>query len=252
LILEYIQLSIDYTISYPWFCPFTFFSATNHFVRFMYSYNIHNRLKDRGEEGRLTCYNILQLKKTKTMEPRKPVQNLTETINSLQGRKAHFTSSWVKSVCDIIRNLRSEGPSIELKSANPKTSDSFRNKDDDLGSAISKIKGESFLFHVCRCIPVCRCVCLHMHVKISPSLKITVYANAYQFSCPVNRWTGCLNSQHKSTEYSEKAGLKWFSGLERLVIFNWNYLLLCRLKVWFCNAKWPRKSIAFFQIINFE
>ncbi|XP_062172990.1 kinesin-like protein KIN-14T isoform X2 [Alnus glutinosa] len=82
------------------------------------------------------------LKKTKTMEPRKPVQNLTETINSLQGRKAHFTSSWVKSVCDIIRNLRSEGPSIELKSANPKTSDSFRNKDDDLGSAISKIKDE--------------------------------------------------------------------------------------------------------------
>ena len=99
------------------------------------------------------------------MEPRKPVQNLTETINSLLGRKAHFTSSWVKSVCDIIRSQQSKGPSIELKSANLKTSDSFGNKDDDLGGAISKIEGKSFLFHVCRCIPVCRCLCLHMHVK---------------------------------------------------------------------------------------
>ncbi|KAK7857564.1 kinesin-like protein kin-14t [Quercus suber] len=74
------------------------------------------------------------------MESKKSVQNLSKTIHSLLGLKARFTSTWVKSVCDIIRNLPPEGPSIELKSANLKTSDSSGNK--DLDSAISKINDE--------------------------------------------------------------------------------------------------------------
>ncbi|XP_050277519.1 kinesin-like protein KIN-14T [Quercus robur] len=74
------------------------------------------------------------------MESKKSVQKLSNTIHSLLGLKARFTSTWVKSVCDIIRNLPPEGPSIELKSANLKTSDSSGNK--DLDSAISKINDE--------------------------------------------------------------------------------------------------------------
>ncbi len=92
------------------------------------------------------------------MESRKSVQNLAGTIHSLLGLKARFTSSWVKSVCEIVRNLPSEGPPIDLKSANFKTSDSCSNKDDELDTAISKIKGKSLFFsffHVCRCILVC-------------------------------------------------------------------------------------------------
>lgn len=80
------------------------------------------------------------------MEARKSVQNLAEKIHSLLGLKAHFTSSWVKSVCDIIRHLPSEGPSIDLKAENSKASVSFGNKEDDLASEISKIKGKSFVF----------------------------------------------------------------------------------------------------------
>ncbi|KAL4612030.1 hypothetical protein ACB092_08G169400 [Castanea dentata] len=74
------------------------------------------------------------------MESKKSVRNLSDTIHSLLGLKARFTSTWVKSVCDIVRNLPPEGPSIELKSANLKTSDSSGNK--DLDSAISKINDE--------------------------------------------------------------------------------------------------------------
>ncbi|KAG2675315.1 hypothetical protein I3760_13G177600 [Carya illinoinensis] len=81
-------------------------------------------------------------KRTKAMEARKSVQNLAEKIHSLLGLKAHFTSSWVKSVCDIIRHLPSEGPSIDLKAENSKASVSFGNKEDDLASEISKIKDE--------------------------------------------------------------------------------------------------------------
>lgn len=78
------------------------------------------------------------------MESKKSVQNLSNTIHSLLGLKARFTSTWIKSVCDIVRNLPPEGPSIELKYANLKTSDSSGNK--DLDGAISKINGKSFLY----------------------------------------------------------------------------------------------------------
>ncbi|CAH8390674.1 unnamed protein product [Eruca vesicaria subsp. sativa] len=37
----------------------------------------------------------------------RPVGNLPETIHSLIGLKYHFTSSWVKSVCDISKNVSS-------------------------------------------------------------------------------------------------------------------------------------------------
>lgn len=101
----------------------------------------------RSEEGRLTFDNALEPKMTKAMDARKSVQNLAETIRSLLGLKAHFTSSWVKSVCDIVRHLPSEGGAcIDLKAENSKTSVSFGNKEDDLANAISKIKGKSFVF----------------------------------------------------------------------------------------------------------
>ncbi|XP_022753510.1 kinesin-like protein KIN-14T isoform X2 [Durio zibethinus] len=57
------------------------------------------------------------------MNSRKSVQNLKETIHSLLGFKSHLTSTWAKSVCDIIKNLPHEG--------------STRNKNDE-----SKIKEE--------------------------------------------------------------------------------------------------------------
>jgi len=95
------------------------------------------------------------------MESKKSVQKLSSTIHSLLGLKARFTSTWVKSVCDIIRNLPPEGPSIELKSANLKTSHSSGNK--DLDSAISKINGNSFLLmysdvSLCATVHACRCM----------------------------------------------------------------------------------------------
>ncbi|XWS71073.1 hypothetical protein CRYUN_Cryun03dG0105700 [Craigia yunnanensis] len=39
------------------------------------------------------------------MNSKKSIQNLGETIHSLLGFKSHLTSTWVKSVCDIIKNL---------------------------------------------------------------------------------------------------------------------------------------------------
>ncbi|CAN6931961.1 unnamed protein product [Brassica oleracea] len=37
----------------------------------------------------------------------KPVKNLPETIHSLLGTKSHLTSAWVKSVCNIVKNVSS-------------------------------------------------------------------------------------------------------------------------------------------------
>ncbi|XVE70343.1 hypothetical protein DITRI_Ditri10aG0065000 [Diplodiscus trichospermus] len=39
------------------------------------------------------------------MNSKKSIQKLGETIHSLLGFKSHLTSTWVKSVCDIIQNL---------------------------------------------------------------------------------------------------------------------------------------------------
>ncbi|KAJ4846191.1 hypothetical protein Tsubulata_049726 [Turnera subulata] len=70
------------------------------------------------------------------MDSRKSVGNLTETLHSLLGLKAHLTSNWVKSVCDIVRNLPPER-SIDLRPES--TVDST---DDDPATAIAKIKDE--------------------------------------------------------------------------------------------------------------
>ncbi|KAJ0230371.1 Kinesin-like protein KIN-14T [Hirschfeldia incana] len=41
------------------------------------------------------------------MRRSKPVKNLPETIHSLLGTKSHLTSAWVKSVCNIVKNVSS-------------------------------------------------------------------------------------------------------------------------------------------------
>ncbi|OMO81077.1 hypothetical protein CCACVL1_12626 [Corchorus capsularis] len=64
------------------------------------------------------------------MNSKKSIQNLGETIHSLLGLKSHLTSTWVKSVCDIIKKLPHEG-SID------------NNKDEEeSAAAISMIKEE--------------------------------------------------------------------------------------------------------------
>ncbi|KAF2580732.1 hypothetical protein F2Q68_00006935 [Brassica cretica] len=51
----------------------------------------------------------------------KPVQNLPETIHSLIGLKSHLTSSWVKSVSNIAKNVSS---SSEISSTSKDEDDS--------------------------------------------------------------------------------------------------------------------------------
>lgn len=71
------------------------------------------------------------------MESRKSFHNLVESINSLLGLKKNLTSTWVESVCNIIKHLP---PSDE-----PSTSSSDNNKDYDLISTVPKIQGR-FIF----------------------------------------------------------------------------------------------------------
>lgn len=56
------------------------------------------------------------------VETRNSVQNLARTIHSLLGFKAHLTSNWVSSVCDIIKSLptrKSPGdPETKLETRN--------------------------------------------------------------------------------------------------------------------------------------
>lgn len=71
------------------------------------------------------------------MDPRKSVHKLDETIHSLLGLKSHLTSSWVKSVCDIIKSLPYEISHSET------IRDSLEKKDDDMSSLIPNIEGKS-------------------------------------------------------------------------------------------------------------
>ncbi|GLU19622.1 hypothetical protein SLE2022_358610 [Rubroshorea leprosula] len=68
----------------------------------------------------------------KNMDSKKPIRNLTDTIHSLLGVKSHLTSAWVKSVCDIIKNLPHERSRTDVG----------KSKDDKSGTDISKIKEE--------------------------------------------------------------------------------------------------------------
>ncbi|KAK9273189.1 hypothetical protein L1049_017996 [Liquidambar formosana] len=78
------------------------------------------------------------------MESRKSVRNLVESLHSLLGFKAHFTSSWVNSVCDIIKNLPSEVPPDDCTSTpgNFEKTGSHHIEAGDLGTVISKIEDE--------------------------------------------------------------------------------------------------------------
>ncbi|KAF5748853.1 hypothetical protein HS088_TW04G00813 [Tripterygium wilfordii] len=74
-------------------------------------------------------------------DPRRSVRNLAETIHSLLGVKAHVTSTWVKSVCDIIKNLPSE---VSSKRSTPEDSKRglLYNHGVDPDPDISKIRDE--------------------------------------------------------------------------------------------------------------
>ncbi|PQP93752.1 kinesin-like protein KIF22 [Prunus yedoensis var. nudiflora] len=80
------------------------------------------------------------------MASRNRVHSLPEKIHSLLGLKSHLTSSWVKSVCDIIRNQPSQGQSTEthLTITNFEINNCSENRDDDddLSNAASNIRDE--------------------------------------------------------------------------------------------------------------
>ncbi|KAF3444368.1 hypothetical protein FNV43_RR14060 [Rhamnella rubrinervis] len=71
------------------------------------------------------------------MESRKSVHKLAETIHSFVGLKSHLTSSWVKSVSNIIKSLPYGISYFETRDSSEK-----RDGDTDISSVILKIKGE--------------------------------------------------------------------------------------------------------------
>lgn len=79
------------------------------------------------------------------MASRNPVHSIPEKIHSLLGLKSHLTSSWVKSVCDIIRNQPSQGQSTEthftITNFEINSCSENRDDDDDLSNAASNIRG---------------------------------------------------------------------------------------------------------------
>ncbi|KAM6566752.1 hypothetical protein CsatA_025880 [Cannabis sativa] len=78
----------------------------------------------------------------KTMESRKPVHKLSETIHSLLGWKSHVTSNWVKSVCDIMKSAPPDGASIISKPINGVMENSMKKKNDELHNSVLKIEDE--------------------------------------------------------------------------------------------------------------
>lgn len=87
------------------------------------------------------------------MESGKSVHKLAETIQSLVGLKSHLTSSWVKSVGDIIKSLPYEISYFE-------TRDSSEKRDGDMSSVILKIKGKSLVFIYLVCLRASPCSCM--------------------------------------------------------------------------------------------
>ncbi|XP_021816719.1 kinesin-like protein KIN-14T [Prunus avium] len=80
------------------------------------------------------------------MASRNRVPSLPEKIHSLLGLKSHLTSSWVKSVCDIIRNQPSQGQStktqLTITNFEINSCSENRDDDDDLSNAASNIRDE--------------------------------------------------------------------------------------------------------------
>ncbi|XP_010552292.1 PREDICTED: kinesin-II 85 kDa subunit [Tarenaya hassleriana] len=74
-------------------------------------------------------------------ETRKPVRNLPETIHSLLGLKSHFTSAWVKSVCNIVKNVPSPSSSKRSKSCQMEQL-SVDEEDDSVSIEVQIIKDE--------------------------------------------------------------------------------------------------------------
>lgn len=95
----------------------------------------------------------------KNMDSKQSVHKLGETIHSLLGLKAHLTSSWVKSVCDIVKNL----PSTDIKGKKLETQCS-EIKEIDSGPTISGIKGWRFALG--------RACCFHCFHKSLPHSDI--------------------------------------------------------------------------------
>lgn len=72
----------------------------------------------------------------------KSVRNLAETLHSLLGHKAHLTSNWVKSVCDIIKTLPISEKPVVLQPTDIDTIDDH----DSACTTISKVKGNKLTF----------------------------------------------------------------------------------------------------------
>ncbi|KAL4319524.1 hypothetical protein GQ457_18G004820 [Hibiscus cannabinus] len=53
----------------------------------------------------------MEISSMPAMNPKKSIRNLGETIHSLLGFKSHLNSTWVKSVCEIIKSLPEEDES---------------------------------------------------------------------------------------------------------------------------------------------
>ena len=83
------------------------------------------------------------------MDTRKPVRNLAESLRSLLGVKANLTSSWVDSVCDIIKSLPSEeSPTDRIEPANSEATSSFHDQKIDSSTITLKLKGRFFVPYI--------------------------------------------------------------------------------------------------------
>ncbi|KAF6147741.1 hypothetical protein GIB67_006714 [Kingdonia uniflora] len=73
----------------------------------------------------------------KSMESRKSVRKLSDTIRSLLGLKAHFTPTWADSVCKIVKELPYEEPyknGSQVKCLSFETMGSSENIQDDIAA----------------------------------------------------------------------------------------------------------------------
>ncbi|PPS03572.1 hypothetical protein GOBAR_AA17089 [Gossypium barbadense] len=91
------------------------------------------------------------------MSSKKSIQNLGETIHSLLGFKSHLTSTWVKSVCEIVK---------KLPSGNEKD-------DESVAKEISKIKEEiAALTHCINQLNIQRRQLLHDLLDLKGNIRV--------------------------------------------------------------------------------
>ncbi|XP_048136960.1 kinesin-like protein KIN-14T isoform X3 [Rhodamnia argentea] len=100
---------------------------------------------NRGKE-RLTFHKPLKMT---LMERKNSTQKLAETIHSLLGLKSHLTSTWIRSVCGIMRTLPSPRSSDRIGLKISDTEKENNTSDTDLSIVIPKIGDELAELHDC-------------------------------------------------------------------------------------------------------